>query len=90
VTLELSGDSCMHGQMKNITLDKEAYGLLKMWKSSNRDSFSKVIKRAVPISCTLDTIVACVDAAGTAPLSANEAMQEAISLRPSVKQDPWS
>jgi hypothetical protein len=90
VTLELSGDSCKHGQIKNVTLDKEAYGLLKLWKSSNRDSFSKVIKHAVPVSCTLDSLVACVDAAGTAPLSANEAMEKAISLRPSVKHDPWS
>jgi hypothetical protein len=88
--LESGDNSCMHGQMKNITLDEEAYGLLKMWKSSNRDSFSKVIKRAVPVSCALGTLVACVDAAGTAPFSANKAMEEAISLRPSVKHDPWS
>jgi len=88
--LESGDNSCMHGHMKTITLDKEAYSLLKMWKSSNRDSFSKVIKRVVPVSCTLGTLVACVDAAGTAPLPANEAMEEAISLRPSVKHEPWS
>lgn len=76
--------------MKTITLDEEAYGLLKMWKSSDRDSFSKVIKRVVPVPGTLGALLAYVDEAGTGRLPANEAMEDAISLRPAAKHDPWS
>jgi len=75
--------------MKTITLDEEAYGLLKMWKSSDRESFSKVVKRVVPVPGTLAALLAYVDEAGTSRLPANETMEEAISVRPTAKHDPW-
>ena len=80
----------MHEQMKTITLDEEAYGRLKMWKASDRESFSKVIKRVVPVPGTLGALLAFVDETGTSRLPANEVMEEAISLRPATKHDPWS
>jgi hypothetical protein len=82
--------SCMHEQIKIITLDEETYGLLKMWKASNRGSFSKVIKRVVSISGTVGALLACLDEAGTAQLPANEAMEEAINFRPTSKNATWS
>ena len=90
MTLDSCNHSCMHDCMKTITLDEEAYGLLKMWKASDRDSFSKVIKRVVPVPGTLAALLACVDEAGTAQFPANEAMEEAINLRPAAKNDPWT
>jgi hypothetical protein len=38
--------------MKTITLDDEAYGLLKMWKTSGRESFSMVVKQIVSVPGT--------------------------------------
>jgi hypothetical protein len=45
--------SCIHKIMKTITLDDEAYALLKLWKTSGRESFSMVVKRVVPVPGTL-------------------------------------
>jgi hypothetical protein len=76
--------------VKTITLDDEAYGLLKMWKSSAKESFSKVIKRVVPAPGTLGALLACVEDAGTAHLPMNDAMEDAINLRSVAKHDPWN
>lgn len=80
----------MHENMKTITLDDEAYGLLKMWKVSGKESFSKVIKRVVPAPGTLGALLAYVEEAGTSLLPNNEIMERAIDLRPTLKHDPWS
>ncbi len=80
----------MHDNMKTITLDDEAYGLLKMWKASGKESFSKVIKRVVPVPGTLGALLAFVDEAGTSLLPGNDTMEDAIDIRPTVKHDPWS
>jgi predicted CopG family antitoxin len=76
--------------MKTITLDDEAYGLLKMWKTSGRESFSKVVKRVVPVPGTLGALLTCAEEAGTSSLAGNEIMEETIHARPSEKNDPWS
>jgi predicted CopG family antitoxin len=76
--------------MKTITLDDEAYGLLKMWKTSGRESFSKVVKRVVPVPGTLGALLNCAEEAGTSSLAGNEIMEETIHARPSAKNDPWS
>ena len=82
--------SCMHELMKTITLDEEAYDLLKMWKTSNKESFSKVVKRVVPTPGTLGALLSYVEEAGTSRLPGNEALDEAINLRPPAKNNPWS
>jgi predicted CopG family antitoxin len=76
--------------MKTITLDEEAYGLLKMWKTSQRESFSKVVKRVVPVPGTLGALLTCAEEAGTGRLSGNDIMEETIRDRPPAKSDPWS
>lgn len=75
---------------EKIRLDDEAYGLLKMCKASGKESFSKVIKRVVPVPGTLGALLAFVDEAGTSLLPGNEAMEEVINFRPTIKHDPWS
>jgi hypothetical protein len=80
----------MHDLMKTITLDEEAYDLLKMWKTSNKESFSKVVKRVVPTPGTLGALLSYVEEAGTSRLPGNEALDEAINLRPPAKNNPWS
>ena len=80
----------MHELMKTITLDEEAYYLLKMWKTSNKESFSKVVKRVVPTPGTLGALLSYVEEAETSRLPGNEALDEAINLRPSAKNNPWS
>lgn len=76
--------------MKTITLDEEAYDLLKMWKTSNKESFSKVVKRVVPVPGTLGALLSYVEEAGTSRLPGNEAMETSINVRPTTKHDPWS
>ncbi len=80
----------MHESVKTITLDEEAYDLLKMWKTSNKESFSKVVKRVVPTPGTLGALLSYVEEAGTSSLPGNEALEEAVNLRPAVKNDPWT
>lgn len=76
--------------MKTITLDEEAYRRLKMWKSSAAESFSKVVKRVVPVPGTLGALLNFVDQAGTSEMSGNDAMEQVVGLRSPAKQDPWT
>lgn len=76
--------------MKTITLDDEAYSLLKMWKTSNKESFSKVIKKVVPAPGTLGALLSFINEKGTDQLSGNDLMEETINTRPPAKYDPWS
>lgn len=75
---------------ETITLDEDAYGLLKMWKTSNKESFSKVVKRVVPVPGTLGALLSHVEEAGISRLPGNEAMETSINLRSVPKHDPWS
>jgi predicted CopG family antitoxin len=77
-------------RMKTITLDEEAYGLLKMWKTSSRESFSMVVKRVVPAPGTLGALLNCVEEAETAGLPGNDLMEETIDQRSANKNDPWT
>jgi len=71
-------------------MDEGTYDRLKMWKASDRESFSNVIKRVVPAPGTLGALLAYVGEARTSRLSANEVTEEAIGFRPPAKHDPWS
>lgn len=76
--------------MKTITLDEEAYELLKMWKTSGKESFSTVVKRVVPVPGTLGALLSCVEETETSFLPGNDLMEETINLRPTAKNDPWT
>jgi negative regulator of replication initiation len=77
-------------RMKTITLDDEAYALLKRWKTSGKESFSMVVKRVVPVPGTLGALLNCVEEAGTAHLAGNKVMEETINQRPVARHDPWT
>jgi predicted CopG family antitoxin len=76
--------------MKTITLDDEAYALLKMWKTSGKDSFSMVVKRVVPVPGTLGALLNCVEESETDGLPGNDLMEETINQRSVAKHDPWN
>lgn len=76
--------------VKTITLDDEAYALLKRWKTSGKESFSTVVKRVVPVPGTLGALLNCVDEAGTATLPGNDLMEEAINQKTAARHDPWT
>jgi hypothetical protein len=76
--------------MKTITLDDEAYALLKLWKTSGRESFSMVVKRVVPVPGTLGALLNYVDDTGTARLPENDLLEKTINDRTEAKHDPWT
>lgn len=48
-------------EMKTITSDEKACSLLKMWKTSGRESFSIIVKRVVSTPGTLGALLSCVE-----------------------------
>ena len=76
--------------MKTITLDDEAYARLKVWKRSQKESFSHVVKRIVPEPGTLGAFLNFIEANDTAHLPGNEVMDASVNDRPGKKSDPWS
>jgi predicted CopG family antitoxin len=76
--------------MKTITLDEEAYALLKSWKRSGRDSFSAVVKQVVPKPGTLGAFLGFVQTSGPTDPAADEKMVQAIEDRSAFKEDPWT
>lgn len=76
--------------MKTITLDDDAYQLLKMWKRTPRESFSAVVKKVVPVPGTLGAFLGFVETHRTDAMPGNEVLEETIETRPVTKQDPWS
>ncbi len=76
--------------MKTITLDEEAYERLKRWKRSPRDSFSRVVKRVVPLPGTLGAFTDFTERLGTDRRPGNGEMEKAINERSTAKADPWT
>lgn len=75
--------------MKTITLDEEAYALLKSWKRSGRESFSAVVKHVVPRPGTLGAFLGFVETSDPTDPAMDEKMEQAIEERSTVKEDPW-
>lgn len=76
---------------KTITLDDEAYGRLRAWKRSERESFSSVVKRVLPAPGTLAALLAFAESQGTASFEGNEKMESSIEAsRSPAKHDPWT
>ena len=76
--------------MKTITLDDEAYGLLKMWKSSQQESFSRVVKRVVPVPGTLGAFLNFIERSGTDAMAGNDTLDQTVNSRTVAKHDPWT
>jgi predicted CopG family antitoxin len=78
--------------MKTITLTEEAYELLANWKTSPKDSFSKVITRVVPRKGTLGQLAD--DMRMLAPLTEGQAELMHSVVRESRdigrEKDPWT
>lgn len=76
--------------MKTITLDDDAYQLLKMWKRTPRESFSAVVKKVVPVPGTLSAFLGFVETHQTDAMPGNEVLEETVEARSVIKQDSWS
>jgi len=78
--------------MKTVTLSESAYERLAAWKSSPKDSFSKVIERVVPQRGTMSE--ALQKAQGLPPLSPEQFDQLERAARSgrswSDQRDPWT
>lgn len=76
--------------MKTITLDDDAYELLKMWKRTPRESFSAVVKKVVPAPGTLGAFLGFVETHRTDEMPGNEVLEETVETRSITKHEPWS
>jgi len=76
--------------VKTISLDDEAYGRLKMWKSSRQVSFSRVVKRVVPVPGTLGAFLNFVERSGTDSVSGNDLLENSVDFHTVAKHDAWT
>jgi predicted CopG family antitoxin len=76
--------------MKTITLDDEAYDLLKSWKRTGRESFSAVVKSVVPKPGTLGALLNFVESRPTTDPQKDSLLESTVNDRSAVKADPWT
>jgi predicted CopG family antitoxin len=76
--------------MKTITLDDEAYDLLKSWKRNGRESFSAVVKSVVPKPGTLGALLNFVETRSHASPERDIQLEATVNQRSTVKEDPWT
>lgn len=74
--------------MKTITLDEVAYARLKAWKRGPCDSFSRVVRRVVPMPGTLSSFAGFGESHGTDRLTGNAERERAVDARPTGKGRP--
>ena len=79
----------MNDCMKTITLDEEAYSRLKSWKRSPGDSFSKVVKRVVPLAGTLEAMLQFAQQRTVHPVK-DDVLDATIESRSPHKEDAWT
>ena len=71
-------------------MNDETHVPLTLRETSRTESHSEVDKKVVPVPGTLGSLLCCVEEAGTSSLPGNEALEGAVNLRPSAKNDQWS
>jgi predicted CopG family antitoxin len=77
--------------MKTITLTEEAYERIAVLKTSPKDSFSKVILRAVPKRGTAAQMIADITALPTLTQPQADLMQAIVDEQNDISRsrDPW-
>lgn len=76
--------------MKTITLDEEAYALLKSWKRKPKDSFSSVVKNVVPRPGTMGSMLSYLDSIPPSDPEKDRILEETVRERSAVKEDSWT
>lgn len=78
--------------MKTITLTDEAYGRLLAWKESQKDSFSKVVDRLVPVRGSLGAVMAVLHDFPSVSQAAIDQIEEETKANRDWKnqKDPWT
>lgn len=76
--------------MKTITLDEEAYALLKSWKRKPKDSFSSVVKKVVPRPGTMGSMLSYLDSTPPGDPEKDRILEDTVQDPSTVKENPWT
>ena len=79
----------MNDCMKTITLDDEAYSRLRSWKRSPGDSFSKVVKRVVPLAGILEAMLQFAQQRTVHPAK-DDVLEATVESRSPHKEAAWT